>query len=127
MRPKDVPIFPCLRVRLLVDVPGGNLSHFHEPTRSYLCGSEDELASAKSTVTLTWVSTRDLVPPSGMLGNIIGRLRDKAVQYHMKYCHTRTSNALETCLLWGAYDSLIMVHYVKLSRERSGGRNRLGN
>jgi hypothetical protein len=67
-------IFPCLRVRLFVAVPVGSLSHFHEPTQLYLLGSEEELASAKSTVTRTCVSTRDFVPPSGILGTIIGRL-----------------------------------------------------
>lgn len=71
-------------MRRLVDVPGGNLNHFQEPTRSYLRGSEDELASAKSTVTLTCVSTRDFVPPSGILGNIIGRLSERMAQDNMK-------------------------------------------
>lgn len=85
------PIFPCFLVRFFVAVPEGNLSHFQEPTRSYLEGSEDELESAKSTVTLTCVSTRDLAPPSGMLGNIIGRLE------RVKWCHqiTLNSNILE--------------------------------
>jgi hypothetical protein len=71
-----LPILPSFRVRLFVAVPEGNLSHFQDPTLSYLNGSpDDELAWAKSTVTRTCVSTRDLVPPSGMLGTMIGRLR----------------------------------------------------
>ena len=68
----------------MVALPGGNLSHFHEPIRSYLEGSEDiELVSARSTVTRICVSTRDLVPPSGMLGTIIRMLRDV---YHVFVC-----------------------------------------
>ena len=70
------PIFPCLRVLRFVAVPGGSLNHFQEPTRSYLYGSVKELGIAKSTVTLTWVSTLDFVPFSGMLGNISGKLQD---------------------------------------------------
>lgn len=50
----SLPIFPSRRVRLLVKVPGGSFSHFHDPTLSYWYGSpEDELACAKSTVTRT--------------------------------------------------------------------------
>lgn len=75
-----IPIFPSLRVRFFVAVPAGSLSHFHEPTLSYLNGSpDDELAWARSTVTRTWVSTRDFVPPSGMLGTIIGRLHKQTM------------------------------------------------
>lgn len=70
-----IPIFPSLRDLFFVVVPLGSRSHFQLPTRSYLSGSpDDELAWAKSTVRRTCVSTRDLVPPSGMLGTIIGRL-----------------------------------------------------
>ena len=67
------PIFPSFRVRRLVDVFGGSFRHFQLPTRSYLSkGPSAELA--RSTVILTWVSTRDFAPVSGMLGNTIGRL-----------------------------------------------------
>jgi len=69
------PILPSFRVRRLVDVFGGSFKHFQLPTRSYLRkGPFDELAWARSTVILTWVSTRDLVPVSGILGKTIGRL-----------------------------------------------------
>jgi hypothetical protein len=69
------PILPSFRVRRLVEVFGGSFKHFQLPTRSYLRkGPCDELAWARSTVILTWVSTRDLVPMLGMLGNTIGRL-----------------------------------------------------
>lgn len=69
------PIFPSFRVRLFVAVPLGNCNHLYVPTRSYWKASPvEELAWARSTVIRTWVSTRDLVPPSGMLGIMIGRL-----------------------------------------------------
>ena len=62
-------------------MPLGNLSHFHEPTRSYWDGLSPPvaLAWARSTVTRTCVSTRDFVPPSGMLGTIIARLSSRKV------------------------------------------------
>lgn len=70
-----LPIFPCFRVRFFVAVPCGSFSHFQEPTRSYLRKSPDDaLVSAKSTVIRTCVSTRDLVPPSGILGTNMERL-----------------------------------------------------
>jgi len=69
------PILPSFRVRRLVDVFGGSFRHFQLPTRSYLRkGPCDELAWARSTVILTWVSTRDFAPVSGMLGKMIGKL-----------------------------------------------------
>jgi hypothetical protein len=71
-RSRYIPILPSLRVRFFVAVPAGNLSHFHEPTLSYLNGSSDD--------ELEWArSTRDFVPPSGMLGTIIGRLHQQTV------------------------------------------------
>lgn len=67
-------ILPSFLVRRLVEVFGGNLRHFQLPTRSYLRkGPCDELAWARSAVIRTWVSTRDLVPVSGILGKTIGR------------------------------------------------------
>ena len=74
-RYRDIPILPSLRVRLFVLVPLGSRNHFQLPTRSYFKGSAEVLAWAKSTVSRTWVSTRDLVPPSGIEGNMIGRLQ----------------------------------------------------
>ena len=69
------PILPSFLVRRLVDVFGGSFRHFQLPTRSYLRkGPCDELAWARSTVILTWVSTRDFAPVSGMVGKTIGRL-----------------------------------------------------
>ncbi len=50
---KNKPIFPCFLVRFFVAVPEGSLSHFQDPIRSYLEGYDDELESARSTVTLT--------------------------------------------------------------------------
>lgn len=79
-------------MRLFVAVPGGNCNHFHDPTRSYLKGSEEELASARSTVTRTCVSTRDLVPPSGMLGNMIGRLEGLSLTTEKEIISIRTCN-----------------------------------
>ena len=50
---RDKPIFPCFLVRFFVAVPDGSFSHFQDPIRSYLEGYDDELESARSTVTLT--------------------------------------------------------------------------
>lgn len=69
------PTLPSFRVLFFVLVPLGSRSHFQLPTLSYLKGSPEEAeAWARSTVRRIWVSTLDLVPPSGRLGNMIGKL-----------------------------------------------------
>ena len=70
-----LPTLPSFRVLFFVVVPFGSLSHFQLPTLSYLSGSPEELACAKSTVSRIWVSTLDFAPLSGRLGNMMGRLR----------------------------------------------------
>ena len=54
-------------------------------------------------VSRIWVSTRDLVPPSGILGTMMGRL----FTYELQLLVDKGENGLETRLLWGMNDSLI--------------------